>query len=104
MAGAHPSPFDVGQCKTTKPTLVEVWKAMEWHYTDDGLKVGLLKHFLKELQLAKNNPGQRAETFNAMLRERGYAGRVLEKRLRNKCGRKPWVATQDTLRNVYQLL
>ena len=77
---------------------------MQWHRTVDGKTVGLLKHFLENLSLAGKSPGQRAETFNAMLRDRGCSGKLYEARLKNKCGRAPWVATKDAYRAVYNFL
>ena len=91
-----------GQCKTTKPSLATIWGKMEWKKEkQQGRKVALLKHFLDALGLPSRNPGQRAKTFNAMLRRRGSEGKVFNGRLENKCGRKPWVASKATFRELY---
>ena len=94
-----------GQCQSSKPPLGTLWKKVEWFKQHEGGdKVGLLKHFLEALQLPCKNPGQRAKTFNALLKRGRRPGRVFTGRLKNKCGRKPWVATKTTLRDLYAYL
>ena len=74
---------------------------MEWLEQKKGTKVGLLKHFLAALGLPAKNPGQRATTFNSLLKRSGCHGRVFNGSLKGKCGRKPWVATRQTFRELY---
>jgi hypothetical protein len=93
-----------GQVKGVKPPLVQVWSKMEWHPTEHGKKVGLLKHFLASLGLPLKNAGQRAETLNGLLRQAGKTGRLVETKLKSKSGRKPWVAAKATFRDVYKCL
>ena len=93
-----------GQCQSTKPPLATLWSKMEWFEQQAGPKVGLLKHFLQGLRLPCKNPGQRASTFNSLLGRRGCQGRVFSGKLKNKCGRKPWVGTKKTLTKLYTFL
>lgn len=93
-----------GQVTGAKPPLAKVWPEMEWHLTDNGQRVGLLKHFLGALRLPLKNAGQRAGTLNGLLRQSGKTGRLVEKKLQSKTGRKPWVASKDTFRDIYQCL
>ena len=93
-----------GQCRTTKPSLKALWSKMEWFETRAGDKVGLLKHFLSAMDVFNLQPGERAATYNKLLRQRGFQGRVFEARLANKAGRPPWVATKDTFRELYTVV
>lgn len=93
-----------GQVRGPKPPLAKLWRGMEWHFTDGGRCVGLLKHFLRELGLPRKHAGQRADTYNALLRKAGKPGRLVEKRLQSKSGRPPWVASKDTFRDLYPLV
>ena len=93
-----------GQVKGAKPPLAKLWREMEWHQTDGGQSVGLLKHFLRALGLPLKNAGQRAGTLNTLLRQSGKTGRLVERKLKSKSGRKPWVAPKDTFRDIYQCL
>jgi hypothetical protein len=88
----------------SKPPLSQVWKGMEWVTSASGQKVGLLKHFLAALGVKDQHPGQRASTFNKLLRQAGHSGRVREEKVENHCGRKPWVAQKDTFRALYPFL
>ena len=90
-----------GQCKSTKPPLATLWSKMEWFEQQTGPNVGLLKHFLQGVRLPCKNPGQRASTFNSLLRKGRCQGRVISGRLKNKCGKRPWVATKQTFRKLY---
>ena len=76
---------------------------MEWHPSGTK-KLGLLKHFLKSVGAKCAHTGQRARTLNKLLRKAGHSGRLEERRLDSKRGRKPWVATKETFRAVYTLL
>ena len=93
-----------GRCQSAKPSLATVFNKMEWPETAQGRTVGLLRHFLEEFSLPVNNAGQRADTYNALLREARYSGKFYETKLRNKAGRKPWVASKETFRAVYKFL
>ena len=94
-----------GRCQSTKPPLGTLWQKVEWFQQQEGVdKVGLLKHFLQALQLPCKNPGQRAKTFNALLKRGCCKGHVFTGKLKNKCGRKPWVATKKTFRDLYTYL
>jgi len=93
-----------GRCQSDKPSLGSLWEKMEWVDAQGGGKVGLLKHFLEALALAKNNPGQRAGTFNSLLRAGGCEGRLYVAQLKGRCGRKPWVAAKSTFRDLYNFL
>lgn len=92
-----------GQCGNTKLPLAKLWEKMEWHQATDG-RVGLLSHFLAALDLDEDKPGDRATTFNQLLRKQGHAGRVYNTKLPSKAGRKPWVASKDTFRALYHLV
>ena len=87
-----------------KPPLAQVWGRMEWVTAGNGEKVGLLKHFMMALGLKAEHPGQRAVTFNRLLQHAGHAGRIRERRVENRSGRKPWVATKDTYRQLYPFM
>ena len=87
-----------------QPLVAELWRKMEWHKTDKGRWLGLLKHFLKGLGLPLKNAGQRAETYNALLCEAGKTGRLVETKLITKAGKKPWVAAKNTSRDLYRCL
>ena len=76
-----------GRCQATKPALATLWGKMEWLEQKKGTKVGLLKHFLAALGLPAKNPGQRATTFNSLLKRSGCHGRVFNGSLKGKCGR-----------------
>jgi len=93
-----------GQAKGVKPPLATLWSKMEWHLTEDGQRVGLLKHFLQSLGLPLKHTGQRASTLNGLLKKGGKTGRLVETKLKSKAGRKPWVARKDTFRDIYQCL
>ena len=67
------------------------------------LSVGMLHHFLDALGVDCTHTGERAATYNTMLRQKGKPGRVEEKQLANKAGKSPWVATKDTFRDIYQI-
>ena len=90
-----------GQSQLPKPSLSQIWQTMEWHHTEEGHKVGLLKHFLQSFSLPAANPSQRAATFNAMLRDSGQSGQVQQIKLKDKSGKKAWVADKDTFRSLY---
>ena len=64
----------------------------------------LLKHFLKGLGLPLKRAGQRAGKYNALLRQAGKAGRLVETKLKTKAGKKPWVAAKKTFRDLYKLV
>ena len=87
-----------------KPPLAQVWGRMEWVTAGNGEKVGLLKHFMMALGLKAEHPGQRAGTYNKLLQHAGHGGRLRERRVENRAGRKPWVATKDTYRQLYPLV
>jgi len=96
-----------GMCEHTKPPLATIFsKKMVWYYLEQPgrKKVGLLRDFLKPFDLPYRNTGQRAATFNAKLGGGGVSGRLFEAKLKNKCGRKPWVGTKKTFRAVYKHL
>lgn len=93
-----------GQAKGAKPPLAKLWGKMEWHQTQGGQSVGLLKHFLASLRLPLKNAGQRARTLNGNLRQAGKTGRLVQTRLKSKAGREPWVASRQTFRDLYQCL
>ena len=63
-----------------------------------------LKHFLRALGLSLKNAGPRAGTLNMLLRQSGKTGRLVERKLKSKSGHKPWVAPEDTFRDIYQCL
>ena len=69
-----------GKCKTqTKPSLVEVWRAMVWHTLDENEPaIGAVGGFLKKLGKDGGNVPKRSRTFNAALREAGYPGRIFQ--------------------------
>ena len=77
---------------------------MEWHEISKGRHLGLLKNFLKGLGLPLKNAGQRAGTYNALLRQAGKPGRLVETKLKTKAGKKPWVAAKKTFRDLYKLV
>ena len=77
---------------------------MEWVTAGNGEKVGLLKHFMMALGLKAEHPGQRAGTYNKLLQHAGHGGRLRERRVENRAGRKPWVATKDTYRQLYPFM
>ena len=60
-----------------------------------------LKHLLKLLRLPVRNAGQRAVTLNALLAQRGFRGRIFQKKVVNECGQEPWLLTEETLVAVY---
>ena len=97
-----------GQAKGQKPSKKKVWEDMQWHQDEDGNTVGLLKHFLKAVigqQVGKQaNAGQRAGTYNAMLREGGCQGQIYETKIRDMPGRDPWVASKSTFNALYSYL
>ena len=84
--------------------LASVWQKMEWVETARGQKVGLLGQFLDALGRPAKNAGQQADTFNKLLQRGCHSGRVFEAKVKGKCGRLPWVATKETLAEVYRLL
>ena len=93
-----------GQCQSTEPPLATLWGKMEWFEQQVRPKVGLLKDFLGGLRLPGKKPGQRASTFNSLLGRCGCQGRVFAGRLKNKCGRRPRVATKKPFRKLYTFL
>ena len=93
-----------GMAVGPKPVLSKVWEKMQWCQSQDGRQVGLLKQYLQAFKLPVKNPGQRAATFNGILRDSGHVGRVYETRIKNKCGRAPWVASKATYRAIYKYL
>ena len=57
-----------GQCKVAKPALAQVWENMEWMKVPETRRqVGMLKHFLEQLQLSGASVGERAVVFNENL-------------------------------------
>ena len=95
-----------GRCQGTKPSLAVLWSKMEWPLEkkdtkQKGTKVGLLSQYLKAFGLPGKNPGQRATTFNALLKKHSCKGKVYKGTLKGKCGSKPWVATKQTFRELY---
>ena len=93
-----------GQCIAGKPALTILWGKMQWVRTAQGMEVALLRHFLEALGLPVNNAGQRAATFNTLLRQNGSSGKLFEAKIANKTGRKPWVGTKATFRDLYQFV
>jgi hypothetical protein len=91
-----------GKCQTQKPPLQTVLDKMEWHTAATGSSVGLLRDFLRAFGLPVNNAGQRAETFNQLLRQSGCKERIKEVKLANKTGRKPWVGSKRAFRELYK--
>ena len=69
-----------------------------------GRHVGLLKHFLKGRGLPLKNAGQSAGTYNALLRQAGKAGRLVETNLKTKAGKKPWVAAKKISTDLHKCL
>ena len=92
-----------GQVQGSKPPLTKVWSKMEWYQTTNGTKVGMLHHFLDVVDVDCTHTGDRAATYNKMLRQKGKSGRVEEQKLANRPGKSPWVATKDTFRAIYEI-
>ena len=93
-----------GQVKGIKPPFCILWDKMGQLQTAGGQSVGLLKHRLAALKLPKKRPGQRAKTYNGPLQHSGKTGKLVEKKLRTKPGRRPWVGTQQIFRELYQCI
>jgi len=93
-----------GQVKGAKPPIAELLGKMEWHQVSKGRQVGLLNNFLDGLGLPRKRSGQKAVTYNGLLRQAGKSGRLVEKKLKTKAGRPPWVAGKSTFRDLYKLL
>ena len=48
-------------------------------------------------------PGKRAKSFNEKLQRTGHGGRLFEVEV-TRAGKKPWAASKDTYRAIYNLL
>ena len=81
-----------------------VLENMEWHKDADGHKVGLVKSFLVQLNLAAKNANERADTFNAYLLSVQHPGRVEQQSLPGLSGKPPWVASKASFRLLYDFL
>ena len=89
----------------TKPALQAVWDEMEWEtHPDTQEKVGYCKHFLKALGLPHLALGQRATTFNKLLRNAGREERLERVTLPNKAGQKPWLGRKSFFVWLYTVL
>lgn len=93
-----------GQVKGAKPPVAALLRKMEWHHVSKGKEVGLLNNFLDGLGLPCKRSGQKAATYNALLRQAGKPGRLVETKLKTKAGRPPWVAGKNTFRDLYKLV
>ena len=93
-----------GQCKHNKPPLKTVLEQVEYVVLESGDTVGFLAHFLEAVGLADANPGSRAKSFNSQLRARGLQDQIFQEKVPGKCGRDPWVCSEDTLVKVYDLV
>ncbi len=87
-----------------KMALPQVWSEMEWHELADGTEVGLFSQFLRKLGIECRHPEEKAATYNQILMDKGVAGRIEQKAIRNRAGKTPWVATKSVFRKVYQHL
>ena len=70
----------------------------------DGGTKGYLKHFLSAVGLPGDNAHTRATSFNKQLRARGFSGRVEQKKVPGRSGKRPWLASKKVLRRVYDLV
>jgi hypothetical protein len=52
----------------------------------------------------RKRSGQKAVTYNGLLRQAGKPGRLVETKLKTKAGRPPWVAGKNTFRDLYKLV
>ncbi len=86
------------------PPLAQVLDKMEWVTAASGGKVGYVKHFLKELKLKNQHSGEKAGTWNKLLRAAGHTGRLQQTRLANRPGRAPWVGSKDVFRALWPLV
>ena len=89
-----------GHCKDLKPALPQVLAAMDWHMMK-GKAWGLLQQFLQKMSLPGGNAGKRAKTFNDML---GPRQQLVRKKLKDRCGSKPWVGTESTFQALHKIL
>ena len=90
-----------GRCKESKPLLRSVLNGMEWVKTDDGKKVGLLKHFFSELGLNNTHTEERAQTCNRHLKSVGHADQVTQQSVPGMAGSPPFVASKQAFRVLY---
>ena len=94
-----------GQCSAgKKPPVKQVLQEMAWPTLTRGVKVGLLKHFLRALKLPQSSASKRAVTFNRQLRKHKLKNRLTQEKLPQQCGRRPWVASRATFEHVYKFL
>ena len=87
-----------------KLALPQIWSEMEWHRLPDGAEVGLFSQFLKWLRLPHRDPQRRADAYNKILRSIGVRGRIVQGNIKNRPGKKPWVASKAVLKAVYKYL
>ena len=93
-----------GQVKGQKPPLRRVLDQVEFVKDSEGQTKGYVKHFLSAVGLPSENAHARAASFNKQLRARGVSGRVEQRRVPGKCGRRPFLASKKTLRKVYDFV
>ena len=78
-----------GQCKVAKPALAQVWENMEWmKVPETRQQVGMLKHFLEQLQLSGASVGERAGVSNEKLQSVHHDGEFFESKVK-RAGRNP---------------
>ena len=93
-----------GRCKGEKKTLREILEGMEWVKSDDGEKVGYLRHFLRELGLRYDHADERVLTFNQHLRSLGRPDKIEQKTIPGRCGKPPYVGSKATFRVLYDVV
>ena len=93
-----------GQCKSSKPSLRKTLEGVEWVKDENNHKKGYLKHFLREAGLPDESAHKRARTFNAQLTRDGHSDQIEQLAVLGKCGKRPWLASKNTLRKVYKLV
>ena len=93
-----------GQCKGQKPTLRRVLDKVEFVKDSDGCTKGYLKHFLTAVGLPGDNAHTRARSFNKQLRARGVSGRVEQKAVPGRSGKRPFLASKKVLRRLYDFV
>ena len=75
---------------------------MEWARTPSGETVGVLNSFLKTVKVKSRHAGDKASTYNKLLKKAGHVEKLRRVKLEHRPGSDPWVGSKSLFTVLYK--